>query len=159
MPARPRGLLEPCAATSGKHGSEGASAQQCAGATRPNLTAIPSRDWYRFSVSTRAPTWGYAHTSEIMEEPSVSNATETEKSADEIRRALRDLIILQLVPLEEDELSDDAQLVDDVLDSLGIAELAIFIEDEIGRPLDESEETRSTFATINSIVEFIVKNR
>jgi acyl carrier protein len=89
----------------------------------------------------------------------VSNATETEKSADEIRRALRDLIILQLVPLEEDELSDDAQLVDDVLDSLGIAELAIFIEDEIGRPLDESEETRSTFATINSIVEFIVKNR
>lgn len=89
----------------------------------------------------------------------MSNATETEKSADEIRRALRDLIILQLVPLEEDELSDDAQLVDDVLDSLGIAELAIFIEDEIGRPLDESEETRSTFATINSIVEFIVKNR
>ena len=103
--------------------------------------------------------WGHAHTSEIMEEPSVSNTTETEKSADEIRRALRDLIILQLVPLEEDELSDDAQLVDDVLDSLGIAELAIFIEDEIGRPLDESEETRSTFATINSIVEFILKNR
>jgi acyl carrier protein len=89
----------------------------------------------------------------------VSKAPETVKSADEIRRGLRDLIILQLVPLEEDELSDDAQLVDDVLDSLGIAELAIFIEDEIGRPLDESEETRSTFATINSIVEFIVKNR
>jgi acyl carrier protein len=89
----------------------------------------------------------------------VSKATETFKSADEIRRGLRDLIISQLVPLEEDELSDDAQLVDDVLDSLGIAELAIFIEDEIGRPLDESEETRSTFATINSIVEFIVKNR
>src|SRR5262249_34221547 len=33
-PARPRGLLEPCAATSGKHGSEGAPAQKCAGATR-----------------------------------------------------------------------------------------------------------------------------
>jgi acyl carrier protein len=81
------------------------------------------------------------------------------KSADEIRRELRDLIILQLVPLEDDELSDDAQLVDDVLDSLGISELAIFIEDRIGRPLDESEETRATFATINSIVEFIVKNR
>ena len=89
----------------------------------------------------------------------MSKATETFKSADEIRRGLRDLIISQLVPLEEDELSDDAQLVDDVLDSLGIAELAVFIEDEIGRPLDESEETRSTFATINSIVEFIVKNR
>jgi acyl carrier protein len=81
------------------------------------------------------------------------------KSADDIRRELRDLIILQLVPLEEDELNDDAQLVDDILDSLGISELAIFIEDRIGRPLHESEETRATFATINSIVEFIIKNR
>ena len=79
-------------------------------------------------------------------------------SADEIRRELRDLIILQLVPREEDELSDDAQLVDDVLDSLEISEIAIFIEDRIGRPLNESEETRTTFATISSIVEFIVKN-
>ena len=59
------------------------------------------------------------------------------KSADEIRRGLRDLIIFQLVPLEEHELSDDAPLVDDVLDSLGISEIAIFIEDEIGRPLHE----------------------
>jgi acyl carrier protein len=84
---------------------------------------------------------------------------ETVKSADEIRRELRDLIISELVPLEEDELSDDSQLVDDVLDSLGIAEVAIFIEDRIGRPLTEAEETRTTFASINSVVEFIVKNR
>jgi len=81
------------------------------------------------------------------------------KDADGVRRALRDLIIFQLVPLEEAELGDDAQLVDDVLDSLGISELAIFIEDEIGRPLEESEEARATFASINSIVEFIVRNR
>jgi len=81
------------------------------------------------------------------------------KTANEVQQGLRALIILQLVPLEEEELSDDAQLVDDILDSLGIAELAVFIEDEIGRPLDESEETRSTFATINSIVDFIVTNR
>jgi acyl carrier protein len=80
-------------------------------------------------------------------------------SADEIRRELRDLIVFQLVPLEEDQLRDDAQLVDDILDSLGISEIAIFIEDRIGRPLQESEETRTTFATISSIVEFIVKNR
>jgi acyl carrier protein len=89
----------------------------------------------------------------------VKSANEIVTSAVEIRRDLRDLIIFQLVPLEEDELSDDAQLVDDVLDSLGISELAIFIEDRIGRPLDESEETRVTFATINAVVEFIVRNR
>jgi acyl carrier protein len=89
----------------------------------------------------------------------VSSATGTVKSADEIRRELRELIITELVPLEEDELTDQAQLVDDVLDSLGISELAIFIEDEIGRPLEESEETRATFSSIDSIVEFITRNR
>jgi acyl carrier protein len=89
----------------------------------------------------------------------VSSATETVKSAEAIRRELRDLIIDELVPLEEDELSDDSQLVDDVLDSLGIAELAIFIEDRIGRPLTELEDTRTTFASVNSVVEFIAKNR
>ena len=89
----------------------------------------------------------------------MTTADELVKSASQIRRELRDLILVQLVPLEEDELSDDAQLVDDILDSLGISELAIFIEDRIGRPLEESEETRATFATINSIVEFIIKNR
>lgn len=89
----------------------------------------------------------------------MSSATETVKSEGVIRRELRDLIIFQLVPLDEDELSDDAQLVDDVLDSLGISELAIFIEEQIGRSLEESEETRATFASINSIVDFIVKNR
>src|ERR1039457_3568903 len=36
---RPRGLLEPCAAMSGTHGSEGAPALQRAGATRLGLTA------------------------------------------------------------------------------------------------------------------------
>ena len=81
------------------------------------------------------------------------------KSADQNKRELRNLIVTQLVPLEDSELSDEASLVDNILDSLGISELAIFIEDRIGRPLSESEETRTTFATINSIVEFIVKNR
>ena len=33
-PQRPRGLLEPCAGKARTHGSEGAPAQQCAGATR-----------------------------------------------------------------------------------------------------------------------------
>lgn len=89
----------------------------------------------------------------------MSSATQTMKTTAEIRRELRDLIITDLVPLEEDELSDDSQLVDDVLDSLGISELAIFIEDRIGRPLTELEDTRTTFATISSVVEFIAKNR
>ncbi|WP_299087617.1 hypothetical protein [uncultured Microbacterium sp.] len=72
---------------------------------------------------------------------------------------LRDVILTDLVPLEADELHNDTPLVDNVLDSLGIAELAVFIEDLIGRTLRAEEETRSTFASIDSIVEFISANR
>jgi acyl carrier protein len=81
------------------------------------------------------------------------------KTPDLLRRELRDIIIGDLVPITEDELADDASLVDEVLDSLGIAELAVFIEEEIGRPLDPSEETRATFASVKAVVDFIVTKR
>ncbi|SEB84082.1 hypothetical protein SAMN04489806_1917 [Paramicrobacterium humi] len=72
---------------------------------------------------------------------------------------LRSLIMSELVPLEDDELTNETPLVDNVLDSLGIAEVATFIEDQIGRPLEPDEETRATFASVNSIVDFINANR
>ncbi|GAA0335768.1 acyl carrier protein [Micropruina glycogenica] len=72
---------------------------------------------------------------------------------------LRDLILDRLVPLDDDELINDAPLVDEVLDSLGIAEVAVFIEDEIGRPLDPDEEVRATFASVDAVVDFILANR
>lgn len=72
---------------------------------------------------------------------------------------LRDLILERLVPLDEDELINDAPLVDEVLDSLGIAEVAVFIEDEIGRPLEPDEEVRATFASVDAVVDFILATR
>lgn len=69
---------------------------------------------------------------------------------------LRTLITRDLVPLEDDELLNDAPLIDEILDSLGIAEIAVFIEDHIGRPLEPEEETRATFASIDAVVDFIL---
>lgn len=77
----------------------------------------------------------------------------------DVTRRLRELILERLVPLEEDELINSAPLIGEVLDSLGIAELAVFIEEEIGRPLEPSEEVRATFATIDAVVNFIVENQ
>lgn len=71
---------------------------------------------------------------------------------------LRSLILTDLVPLDDDELTNQTPLVDAVLDSLGIAELAVFIEEKIGRTLRAEEETRATFADIDSIVDFIAAN-
>lgn len=72
---------------------------------------------------------------------------------------LRAFILNDLTPLESSELHDDARLPQDVLDSLGIAEVLVFIEDEIGRKLDPSEETETTVGSINAIVSFIEANR
>lgn len=72
---------------------------------------------------------------------------------------IRELILRSLVPLDDDELDNDSPLVDDILDSLGIAEIAAFIEERIGRELTPDEETRSTFASIDSVANFIMVNR
>lgn len=59
------------------------------------------------------------------------------------------IIITDLVPLEEDELDDRACLVDDVLDSLGIAKLAVFIE-ELDLPPDHSRWRTSKPSTLRT---------
>lgn len=80
------------------------------------------------------------------------------KDRDELVSELRALILESLVPLDDDELGNDASLVDDILDSLGIAEVAVFIEERIGRELRPDEETRSTFASVDAVVDFIIAN-
>jgi acyl carrier protein len=110
------------------------------------------------SPTTKTATSATAGTAHLATTETANEAAEARPDAAEIRGELRELIITQLVPLEDDELSDDSPLVDDILDSLGIAEVAIFIEDRIGRPLTEREDTATTFETVSSVVEFIVKN-
>lgn len=79
-------------------------------------------------------------------------------SKEELTKELRTLILDSLVPLEDGELVNSDPLVDDILDSLGIAEVAVFIEEHVGRQLKPEEETRATFASIDAVVEFIVLN-
>jgi len=77
---------------------------------------------------------------------------------DGLTAEIRSLILETLVPLDEGELTNDAPLVDEILDSLGIAEIAVLIEDHLGRPLRAEEETRATFASIDTVVDFILAN-
>ena len=71
MPARPSGLLEPCAATSGTHGSEGAPAQQCAGATRQLRALRAGRDLRRGPIPDphRHIRAGHGHLPERRHQP------------------------------------------------------------------------------------------
>lgn len=78
---------------------------------------------------------------------------------DVLTAEIRSLILETLVPLDDDELRNDAPLVEEILDSLGIAEIAVRIEEHLGRPLKPEEETRATFASIDSVVDFILAHR
>jgi acyl carrier protein len=58
----------------------------------------------------------------------------------------------------EDELAtlkptDD--IIGNLLDSLALAELMSFVEEEIGRPLRPTEQTRAVFHSIGAIVQFV----
>ena len=86
-----------------------------------------------------------------------ARAAATER--DELTAELRSLILETLVPLDDDELANDAPLVDEILDSLGIAEIAVRIEEHLGRPLAPEEETRATFGSIDAVVDFILTHR
>lgn len=92
-----------------------------------------------------------------MDDSMVTTMVEDERTllVDEIRA----LILETLVPLDDDELDNDTPLVDEVLDSLGIAELAVRIEEHLGRPLRPEEETRATFASVDAVVDFILQHR
>src|SRR5487761_1220078 len=60
-PRRPRGLLEPCAATSGTHGSEGAGARQRVPATRlyvlPPIRFPDGRTYLKIGANTMIDHW------------------------------------------------------------------------------------------------------
>jgi hypothetical protein len=70
-PARPRGLLEPCAATSGKHGSEGGAVQQCAAPTRQQGPLDPRCHLHRRPLSDthRQRAGGHGHPAQLRPQP------------------------------------------------------------------------------------------
>ena len=72
----------------------------------------------------------------------------------ELELRLRQLV-LETSSIEAEELSADTQLLEGVVDSLGVAELFQFAEEEIGRPLRDEEMTRAIFGTIGAIAAFV----
>jgi len=79
-----------------------------------------------------------------------------ESTGTQVRDRVRTLLT-ELTPVGT-TVADDAWLPQSVLDSLAIAEVLAFIEDAIGRSLELHEETESTIASIDAMVEFIQRN-
>ncbi|HWC49501.1 MAG TPA: hypothetical protein VG448_11515 [Solirubrobacterales bacterium] len=63
-------------------------------------------------------------------------------------------IVLANSPIDEADLRDNTSLLD-IIDSLGVAEIFLFVEEHLGRELREDEMNRETFDTIASIAGLI----
>ncbi|MCW2981302.1 MAG: hypothetical protein JWO14_3029 [Solirubrobacterales bacterium] len=63
-------------------------------------------------------------------------------------------IVLDSSSIDESDLHEKTPLLD-VVDSLGVAELFAFVEEQIGRLLLPEEMSRENFATMSAVVELI----
>jgi acyl carrier protein len=65
-------------------------------------------------------------------------------------------LIAEIGLLDESELRDDVSLLDQgVLDSMGLVELQLCIEEELGRELGPDDLDASTFLTINGLADWL----
>lgn len=82
-------------------------------------------------------------------------------AADAVRHKLKELIVeeLNLEGKSPDEIDDAAPLFGDGLglDSLDALQLAVAIEESFGVRVPEGEEARPIFASVNALVQHIVK--
>jgi acyl carrier protein len=72
----------------------------------------------------------------------------------EVRRRVREFLTQQVV-LDGRELSDDTQLLNGLVDSVGLMELVSFIESEFAVEIDFSEVEPKNFRTIGDIGRFV----
>jgi acyl carrier protein len=72
----------------------------------------------------------------------------------EVRRRVREFLTQQVV-LDGRELTDDTQLLNGLVDSVGLMELVSFIESEFAVEIDFSEVEPKNFRTIGDIGRFV----
>ena len=71
----------------------------------------------------------------------------------QIKRMIVERLFLSVNPTE---IGDDAQLMDSYdIDSVALFEIVVGLEDEFGVAMEDADFQVSTFATVNSIAEFV----
>ena len=84
---------------------------------------------------------------------------DTQKITDvKIKEALVDFISLQFY-VDKEDIEIDKSLVDTgIIDSIGLIEIAAYIEREYSIKVEESQMTKENFGSVEKIVKFIQKH-
>lgn len=74
---------------------------------------------------------------------------------DELRTSIHRYIVENFL-FGTEEVSDDASLMDEgILDSTGVLEMVLFVEEELGVAIGDDEVLPENFDTINSLTGFV----
>jgi acyl carrier protein len=91
----------------------------------------------------------------------VAPSGEAGREADALAAVLRSFIHDAYLPAEPlDSLAVDLDLIESgILDSLGVVEVADFLEEQSGMPVGTHELTRSNIGTIAAMAAFVIRRR
>jgi acyl carrier protein len=75
---------------------------------------------------------------------------------DDIEKKLTEFIVLSILKQPSSKLSSSEPLISSgLIDSFSLVDLAVFVEDEIGVQIDDSELNSSAFDTLDQLVKLI----
>jgi acyl carrier protein len=75
--------------------------------------------------------------------------------ATEIEQEIRNFLTEKFLFGRSEALSDDTPLLGNVIDSQGVIELVVFVQERFTLTVDDEEVTTDNFATVKSTVAFI----
>jgi len=80
-----------------------------------------------------------------------------EMQTTEIEQEIRSFLIDKFLFGRSEGLTDDVPLLGNVIDSQGVIELIVFVQDRFGIEVSDEEVTTDNFASVKSVVTFIEK--
>ena len=74
----------------------------------------------------------------------------------DVARRVRSFVIKDLAPFDADGIKDDTPLLDGLLDSGELMRLVVFLEEEFGVEIDDTDVVTEHFATVRDIDRLVV---
>lgn len=93
----------------------------------------------------------------------IKSPTESSKDSQDVKQSLKEMIIreLNLADVDPEEIDDDDPLFGDKfgLDSIDAVELVFQVKAQFGAAIRDMKEGRKVLQSVNTLAEFILKNR
>jgi acyl carrier protein len=75
----------------------------------------------------------------------------------DIQQDVRGFLVDNFLLGRKDELSDESPLMDRVIDSHGVVELVVFLQDRFGIRVDDEEVNRDNLDSVKKIVAYVTR--